>query len=112
MQSIKTLTTFGSSVKRIVFSIYSQLPIHERVTNYSTTQFEKYYHRLYESKDEYAKLCSADFLLVTPSEMSYVDLQHYIIIMMEKFAETYDEVLYLDFDVIPTTKQNFFDVFD
>lgn len=99
-------------MKRIVFSIYSQLPIHERVTNYSTTQFEKYYHRLYESKDEYAKLCSADFLLVTPSEMSYVDLQHYKIIMMEKFAETYDEVLYLDFDVIPTTKQNFFNVFD
>lgn len=106
------MTTFGSSVKRIVFSIYSQLPTHERVTDYSTAQFKKYYHRLYESKDEYAKLCSADFLLVTPNEMSYIDLQHYKIIMMERFAETYDEVLYLDFDVIPITRQNFFDVFD
>jgi len=99
-------------VKRIIFSIFSQLPTHERVTNYSSNQFKKYYDRLYESKDEYAKLCSAEFMLLSPNEMSYIDLQHYKIIMMEKFAEEYDEVLYLDFDVIPMTNQNFFDVFD
>jgi hypothetical protein len=82
------------------------------VTNYSSNQFKKYYDRLYKSKDEYAKLCSAEFMLLSPNEMSYIDLQHYKIIMMEKFAEEYDEVLYLDFDVIPMTNQNFFDVFD
>lgn len=106
------MTTFGNTVKRIIFSVFSQLPIHERVTDYSTKQFKKYYDRLYESKEEYAKLCGAEFILLTPDAKDFINLQHYKIIMLEKLIETCDEILYLDFDVIPTTKQNFFDYFD
>jgi hypothetical protein len=106
------LTTFGNTVKRIIFSVFSQLPIHERVTDYSTKQFKKYYDRLYESKEEYAKLCEAEFTVLKPSIDDYVDLQHYKIIALEELAQAHDEVLYLDFDVVPKTSQNIFETFN
>lgn len=99
-------------MKRIIFSVFSQLPIHERVTGYSSIQFEKYYHDLYDSKKSYADACNADFMLVKSSEKNYIDLQHEKIIHLENFIESYDEILYLDFDVIPMTNKIFFDEFD
>ena len=55
-----------------------------------------------------------DFL----KEMNYEELTGYEIInfykiyLLEKLAEEYDEILYLDFDAIPVTNENFFEFWD
>lgn len=99
-------------MKRIIFSIFSQLPTHERVTDYSSNQFKKYYHQLYDSKQAYADMCNADFVLFNLNLNNYIDLQHAKIIELENLIEHYDEVLYLDFDVVPKTHENIFEAFD
>lgn len=98
-------------MKRIVFSIFKQLPIGERVTDYSKSQFSKHYDFLLNNKKQYAEACSADFKLLSFDE-NYVDLQHRKIQYIETLASSYDQILYLDFDVVIRTTLNIFEHFD
>ena len=98
-------------MKRIVFTIYDDLPIGERVTEYSKSQFRKYKDRLWKNKSDYANLCEADFR-VYGRNGGYRSLQHFKIKAMETLAEDYDEVLYMDFDVVAMTEDNIFKSLD
>lgn len=98
-------------MKRIVFSTFSDINVGERVTNYSKSQFTKYYDKLLDNKKQYAESCSADFELLSP-DIGYVEMQHYKIQAAEKLADQYDQILYLDFDVVIKTQVNIFDQFD
>ena len=61
---------------------------------------------------EYAFLCKSDYELFSTTECDYDKLQFDKIIQMEKLAKHYDEILYLDFDVIPKTDVSFFQNFN
>lgn len=112
-------------MKNIIYSIYIKnddkdlRPIHQN----TKTQLEKHYQKLIDVKKEYAKHCNAEFRLyendtywqkfkkkVSGYQFDVINL--YKIHLWEKLAESNDNVLYLDFDVIPNTTESFFDRFD
>jgi hypothetical protein len=90
--------------------------------------FEVYYNRLIECKKAYADICDVDYILFEDDndyqqfkikiKQSLPDITEYNIINFYKFdrleylAEYYDEVLFLDFDVVPFTTDSFFNVWN
>ena len=112
-------------MKNIIFSIYIQnneTNLSEKHLN-TKLQFEKHLDKLIEVKKEYAKNCNAEFRLYENDttydrfrkkyegfEFDIINL--YKIYLWEKLGKEYDNVLYLDLDVIPNTTENFFETFD
>jgi len=90
--------------------------------------FQKYYHQLIQCKEEYARNCNAEFILyenlehylefskyckdILPSMSKYNIINFYKFYLADQLTPQYDNVLFLDFDVIPHTTENFFDVWD
>ena len=112
-------------MKNIIFSIYIQnneTNLSEKHLN-TKLQFEKHLDKLIDVKKEYAKNCNAEFRLYENDttydrfrkkydgfEFDIINL--YKIYLWEKLGKEYDNVLYLDLDVIPNTTENFFETFD
>ena len=112
-------------MKNIIFSIYIQnneTNLSEKHLN-TKLQFEKHLVKLIDVKKEYAKNCNAEFRLYENDttydrfrkkydgfEFDIINL--YKIYLWEKLGKEYDNVLYLDLDVIPNTTENFFETFD
>lgn len=77
------------------------------------SQFIKYKNRLLNSKTEYAKICDADFIFFDDiPDKDFDSINFYKHKLMEDLIKDYDNVLYLDFDVIPNTNESFFKVHD
>ena len=93
----------------------------ERFNLYS---FREYYPWLRDSKEEYAKKIGADWIFFDDLkkvekfqekfsiDTIYNAINLYKIFMFEELSKKYDEVLYLDFDVIPNTDSDFFEEID
>jgi hypothetical protein len=105
-------------------------------TNYNTkNEFQKNYKQLVENKVNYAKSIGIDFVMVEndtkcgslntsyinyykwmrefyPEITSYNIVNFFKIHLLYEFSKEYDEVLYLDFDVVTNTTENFFEVWD
>ena len=127
-------------MKRVVYSIYIDVPEKEHyATNFDfeinqnkeraeiTRQgFKTHYNRLKEVKKDYAEKIGADFLMYEYDskykdflkQMNYKELTEYELVnfykiyLLDKLANEYDEILYLDFDAIPVTDENFFEFWD
>ena len=99
-------------MKRITFSIYNDNvdQNHRSTSDFKLSQFQKYKDQLVSSQREYASKCSSEYTLIETSSTDYNTIQFEKIKQLEKFANEYDEVLYLDLDIIPhTTFANIFD---
>ena len=117
-------------MKRLIYSIYIEVPDSEFVDNQKTNlntkkELKENYQRLIDCKQQYADSIGADFVLINKYEeykdemkskypflTTYNIINFYKIFLLYKFSSKYDQMLYLDFDVIPNTKENFFEVFD
>ena len=116
-------------MKNVIYSVYTNISdnqLRQSDTFYGDNisksektriQFEKYKNRLIHSKTEYAKICNADFILFDEVDKKFVNdefdsINFYKHHLMEKLLKEYDNVLYLDFDVIPNTTESFFEVHD
>ena len=117
-------------MKKLIYSIYIEVPDNEFVDNKKTNlntknEFIENYQKLIDCKKEYADSIGADFVLVNkykeyydemkgkyPFLTTYNIINFYKIFLLYKFSSKYDQILYLDFDVVPNTKENFFEVFD
>jgi len=100
-------------MKRIIYSIYTNnLDPHTSATDFKKLQFEKYKNKLEQSQKKYAKLCNADYVLHKTSTVNYNNVQFEKLLLLEKHAQDYDEILYLDFDVVPISKVNYFEFHD
>ena len=117
-------------MKKLIYSIYIEVPDNEFVDNKKTNlntknEFIENYQKLIDCKKEYADNIGADFILVNkykeyydemkgkyPFLTTYNIINFYKIFLLYKFSSKYDQILYLDFDVVPNTKENFFEVFD
>ena len=100
-------------MKRIIFSVWSDLnDNHPSATEEKVASFNLYKDKLIEKQKDYALLCDANYEIFTPTEDNYVDVQFYKIFQTENLLNQYDEVLYLDLDVIPKTNKIIFDAFD
>jgi len=87
-----------------------------------------HYGDLCSSKEIYAKTCGADFKMFEygpdyivyannlkekyPYLTTYNIINFYKIHLLYELGKTYDEILYLDFDVVPIEQQNFFKHWD
>ena len=100
---------------RIIFSIFNDNidQNHKSTNDYKLSQFKKYSTQLKECKEIYANLCNADFVLHQTKITDYNSIQFEKIKWLEHYADHYDEILYLDYDVVPTPwATNIFDVHD
>jgi len=122
-------------MKRIIYSLYINIPEYElddfdsKGTNQKNKdQFNKNYQRLLDCKQLYADNNGVDFKLYTfddnfeefknnlqeqyPFITYYNIINFYKIKLLYDLSEQYDEILYLDYDVVPLTNENFFDVWN
>lgn len=127
-------------MKRIIYSLYIDIPLKEldeqpphfnstiSKTLHTKEEFQKYYDFLLQCQTAYAKKNHTDYILFKnddqfkqykswflkeyPQITSYNIVNFYKIHLMYKLLEKYDEVLYIDFDIIPVKSYNFFDHWD
>tara|TARA_B100000131_G_scaffold323082_2_gene379699 strand:+ start:3050 stop:4636 length:1587 start_codon:yes stop_codon:yes gene_type:complete len=90
-------------MKRIIFSLY---------VNLNNKRFEQYKDRLLKNKEDYAKSINVDFKFYEPILNNYIDINLYKHRLMRELANQYDEILYVDFDVLFNTNENFFEAWD
>lgn len=99
--------------KRVIFSLYrDDLLPHQSATIEKREQFAKYADQIKKKQEAYAKTCKADYKLIKPTDTDYNVVQFEKLTLFEELAQEYDEILYLDYDVIPIRKKNFFTTFD
>ena len=87
--------------KKIIFSVWSDL----------SPSWIKHKEALVDKHKEYAKVCEADYKLID-TDQNFIDLMFLKIQLAEQLLDKYDQVLYLDLDVIPLTYKSFFDTFN
>ena len=128
--------------KRAVYSIYIDVPEKEHYANASDMLLNKndikvkktrdnfiaHYQKLLDNKKAYCDSIDVPFffyendneykdylkmfLSTYPEITGYEVVNFYKIKKLYDLSKEYDEILYLDFDAIPTTSLNFFDVWD
>lgn len=129
-------------MKQIIFSLYIEIPDNEldlfdkhllkketSYTNFNTKkEFLNNYNKLVDCKKTYADNLNLKFVLFKdgydfqnfkedyniryPFLTTYNIINFYKIHLLYEISKTYDEILYLDFDVVPLTKENFFNVWN
>ena len=127
-------------MQRVIYSLYVDVPAKEHFgdsknkhdtldkANVTINAFKNHYDKLIETKITYAEYCEADFVMFEyddqyktfeqnflkdyPDFTGYEIINFYKIHLLYELSKKYDEVLYLDFDVIPFTDESFFDVWD
>jgi hypothetical protein len=129
-------------MKRVIFSLYIDIPSEDidifdknilktgdTPMNIRTKeQFAKHYGDLCACKQIYADAIGADFILYEydtnftlwsenikkqyPYLTMYNIINFYKIHLMYELSTKYDEILFLDFDVVPMKNENFFEVWD
>lgn len=110
-------------MKNVIYSFYIDIePNNSKHTN-TKNKLKSYYSDLLNVKKDYAKKCNAEFIMFGQDEVydkfkskynlyEFDTLNFYKHFLYENLFEKYDNILYLDFDVIPNTNQSFFEEFD
>lgn len=127
-------------MKQVIYSIYVDIPADlldpqpphhgdtEDKNQKAKREFAIHYQWLLDKQKQYAESIGVDFKHYT-YDQKYIDLRKwyndnypfiteynivnfYKIHLMYELAEQYDEILYMDLDVLPITKHSFFDEFD
>jgi hypothetical protein len=125
-------------MKRIIYSLYIDIPSEQlddqpayrgdTISKSERTKIElaKNYDKLIQTKKRYANIVNADFAVFeykdylpyyTEMKKKYPQITDYNIINFYKIKLLYDlldydEILYLDFDVVPITNENFFEAWN
>jgi len=129
-------------MKRVIFSIYIDIPENEhyaRSFNYekqhnidrsklTRQNFLKHKDKLINNKRKYCENIGVPFMMFEydlryqkfektllknyPVLTKYEVVNFYKIHILEELSKEFDEILYLDFDAIPLTKESFFDAWD
>lgn len=116
-------------MRRVIYSFYIEIPNDLLVSHHeSNVKFIDNYEWLLERQKQYAKTIGVEYIHFTHSKEfgdyqlwfndNYPDISQYNIInfykihLMYELAKDYDEILYMDMDVIPVTQLNFFDEWD
>lgn len=116
-------------MSKVIYSFYIDLDENKIVSHYESKKlFQDNYNWLLAKQIQYAKTIGVDYIHYTADEsykkysewfeINYPNVSHYNIVnfykihLMYELAKKYDEILYLDMDVIPVTKLNFFDEWD
>ena len=125
-------------MSKIIFSIYIKIPKESwdittqgysgdplSKSERSFNSYEKYNKELIENKKNYAEKCGSEFILfghddeylnfsskmreIIPTITEYNIINFYKFDRLEFLSRTFDEILFLDFDVVVNTSTSFFD---
>ena len=127
-------------MNKIVYSLYIDIPkkdldnqnpyFWDNISKSERTKIslKQNYKKLLDVKIQYCKSIGVDFRMFEydkhyinyekifkdryPQISTYNIINFYKIHLMYELAKKYDEILYLDFDVVPCTNQSFFDAWD
>jgi hypothetical protein len=119
-------------MKRIIYSLYIDVPEDEFVDNTETNlntkkQFKDNYIKLLANKQWYSDQINVDFKLFEyddykeyynyfknkyPYITTYNIINFYKLHLLCELSKSYDEILYLDFDVVCLTNENFFETWN
>ena len=120
---------------RLIFSIYIEFEDKDFDNNkdlsknlHNKKQFKDNYNFLISKQQQYAKEINVDYKLFTndknwkeyrskfekeyPYISKYNIVNFYKIHLLYEMSEIYDEIAYLDFDVVPITKENIFNFYN
>lgn len=79
-------------MKNIIYSIYSE-GCQELTDNYC---------KIRDIQKQYADRCDADYRVFNFAKVDYTTLQFKKLFLLDELSKDYDNILYLDFDVIPS----------
>ena len=110
-------------MKRIIFCIYDDIkkPNDSYNVNYfATLQVEEYWDRLLKNKQDYADSIGVEFKLYRNTmkdfeveyDLEFTKVNLYKHHLFAELAKQYDEVMYVDMDVVFNTKENIFEQLD
>ena len=100
-------------MKRIVYSIFTDnVDEHPSADNFKKSQFIKYKTKILRAQKDYAKICNASYKLFETKNTNYNNIQFEKLYLFDELANEFDEILYLDFDVIPVKNSIIFDKFN
>lgn len=116
-------------MRRVIYSLFIDMPVEKYVSHHEAKDlFAEYYPWLLERQQSYADKIGVEYKHFVEDQAyhdyeawfntHYPEISTYNIInfwkikLMYELAEQYDEVLYLDMDVIPVTDDSFFDSWD
>ena len=119
-------------MKRVIYSLYIDVPENEFVDNIETNlntkkQFKENYIKLLANKQWYADQLNVDFKIFEyedyieyynyfkkkyPYITTYNIINFYKLHLLCELSKSYDEILYLDFDVVCLTNENFFETWN
>jgi hypothetical protein len=119
-------------MKRVIYSLYIEVPDDEFVDNIETNlntkkQFKQNYIKLLANKQWYADQINVNFKMFEyndykeyhnyfkkkyPFITTYNIINFYKIHLLYELSKSFDEILYLDFDVVCLTKDNFFETWN
>ena len=114
-------------MKRVIFTYYEQMDVYYKHERNNQLNVEEYLDRLIKNKKDYADSIEVDFIYydkVNPSirklatntfnsdEDNFVNVNLFKHILMANLAEKYDEIMYVDMDVVFNTKKNIFKEID
>lgn len=106
-------------MKRIIFTSYDDLKTNNlsKLDSTAENQIADYFDRLVENKKNYAKSICVDFKLyhntmqdfAVTGELEFTKVNLYKHHLMHELAKQYDEVMYVDMDVVFNTTKNVFE---
>ena len=120
-------------MKRIIYSLYIDVPENEFVDNIETNlntkkQFKENYIKLLANKQWYSDQIGVEFKMFEYDEKfkeyqnyfnkkypfitTYNIVNFYKLHLLCELSKSYDEILYLDFDVVCLTNENFFETWN
>ena len=107
-------------MKRVIFTTFDDISNSNNLDNTNELLVKEYFDRLIQNKKDYSDNIGVkfifyhntmkDFLLTDDLEFTKVNLyKHHL---MAQLAEEYDEVMYVDMDVLFNTNENVFESLD
>ena len=110
-------------MKRIIFTVWDDISREDdawNVNHWSHEQQKDYWDKLIDNKKDYADKIGVEFKLfhntmkdfVVEHDVEFTKVNLYKHHLFAKLAEEYDEVMYIDMDVVFNTDENMFDELD
>ena len=118
-------------MKRVVFSVYIDLSEYddEPFGKDFFPKIKEYHDIIWRNQEDYAWKCDANYVIIQrdapwydefyqklknidPEVTHYQTINNFKILCLDKLKYDYDEILYLDSDVVVNTDENIFEEFD
>lgn len=108
-------------MKRVIFTCFDPVDVQTRQDERTTQAINEYFDLLVENKKQYADRIGVDFIFyhntmkdfdVPHCDNQFTKINLYKHHLMDQLADQYDQVMYVDMDVVFNTDENVFEAID